>query len=246
MLCAYYDCSCDSHGLFDDKEIARTEEYLAHLNQYHVISIDVSGFVSVAKKQQNAIESVPELIEGKIYEELISLYPELGTKSSLSDCLIRCVEKTGRQFVFVIDEWDAPIREAKEDTNAQTAYLNLLREWFKNNNFTPQVVAAAYMTGILPIKKDGSQSAISDFVEYPILYPGKYAEYTGFTKEEVKELCEKYGLSYEEAKSWYDGYEFSGVGAIYNPYSIMCAIRSQLTRIALKMILRLSKAGMTC
>lgn len=76
MLCAYYDCSCDSHGLFDDKEIARTEEYLAHLNQYHVISIDVSGFVSVAKKQQNAIGSVPELIEGKIYEELISLYPE--------------------------------------------------------------------------------------------------------------------------------------------------------------------------
>lgn len=72
------------------------------------------------------------------------------------------------------------------------------------------------------------------------------SEYTGFTKEEVKELCEKYGLSYEEAKSWYDGYEFSGIGAIHNPYSIMCAIRSKLTRIALKMILRLSKAGMTC
>ena len=135
LLCAYYDCSCDSHGLFDDKEIARTEGYLAHLNQYHVISIDVSGFVSAAKKKQNAIGSVPELIEGKIYEELISLYPELGAKSSLSDCLIRCVEKTGRQFVFVIDEWDAPICEAKEDS-AQTAYLNLLREWFKNNNFT--------------------------------------------------------------------------------------------------------------
>ena len=83
------------------------------------------------------------------------------------------------------------------------------------------------MTGILPIKKDGSQSAISDFTEYPILNPGKYAEFTGFTKEEVKELCEKYELSYEEAESWYDGYEFSGVGAIYNPYSIMCAIRSQ-------------------
>ena len=96
-------------------------------------------------------------------------------------------------FVFVIDEWDAPIREAKEDFNAQTAYLNLLREWFKNNNFTPQVVAAAYMTGILPIKKDGSQSAISDFAEYPILNPGKFAEYTGFTKEEVKNSVKNMG-----------------------------------------------------
>ena len=118
MLCAYYDCSCDSHALFDDKEIARRSGYLEHLNKYHVISIDVSGFVSIVKKQNNAIGSVPGLIEGKIYEELISLNPELGTKKSLSDGLIQCVEKTGRQFVFVIDEWDAPIREAKEDKNA--------------------------------------------------------------------------------------------------------------------------------
>ena len=227
MLCAYYDCSCDSSVLFDDKDIARTEGYLAHMNQYHVISIDVSGFVSIAKKQHNAIGSVPELIEGRIYEELISLYPELGTKSSLSDCLIWCVEKTGRQFVFVIDEWDAPIREAKEDKSAQTAYLNLLREWFKNNNFTPQVVAAAYMTGILPIKKDGSQSAISDFTEYPILEPDGFAEFTGFTEDEVRGLCEKHGMNFEDARSWYDGYEFPEVGAIYNPYSVMLAMRKK-------------------
>ena len=64
--------------------------------------------------------------------------------------------------MFIIDEWDALIREAKDDAVAQKRYLSLLREWFKSNNFTPKVVAAAYMTGILPIKKDGSQSAISD------------------------------------------------------------------------------------
>ena len=190
MLCAYYDCSCDSRGLFDDKEIARTGGYLTHLNQYHVISIDAAGFVSMVKKQHKAVGDVPELIEKRIREELVSLYPELGTESYLADCLIRCVEKTGREFVFIIDEWDAPIREAKEDKNAQTAYLNLLREWFKNNNFTPQVVAAAYMTGILPLKKDGSQSAISDFIEYPILDPDGFAEYTGFTEGEVRRLCE--------------------------------------------------------
>ena len=45
MHCAYYDCSCDSRGLFDDKEIVRTGGYLTHLNQYHVISIDAAGFV---------------------------------------------------------------------------------------------------------------------------------------------------------------------------------------------------------
>ena len=143
------------------------------------------------------------------------------------DSLIRCADRTGRKFIFIIDEWDALIREAKNDAVAQKRYLNLLREWFKSNNFTPQVVAAAYMTGILPIKKNGSQLAISDFTEYPILNPGKFAEFTGFTTEEVKVLCEKHGQSFEEAKSWYDGYEFSGIGAVYNPYSVMCAIRLQ-------------------
>ena len=63
-------------------------------------------------------------------------------------------------FVFVIDEWDALIREAKGDTMVQKKYLNSLRGWFKNNNFTSRVVAAAYMTGILPIAKYSSGSEL--------------------------------------------------------------------------------------
>ncbi|MCI9142871.1 MAG: AAA family ATPase [Lachnospiraceae bacterium] len=135
------------------------------------------------------------------------------------------MEKTERKFVFVIDEWDALIREAKDDAVAQKRYLSLLREWFKSNNFTPKVVAAAYMTGILPIKKDSSQSAISDFMEYSILNPGGFAEYTGFTEKDVRNLCKKYEMSFEEAKKWYDGYDFSKNGAVYNPYSVMCAVK---------------------
>ena len=225
MLCAYYDGSCDSHSLFDDKEIAQTENYLLHLNKYHVISIDITNFISAMKKQQKSIENVPEMIESSIQEEMVSFYPELVNEKNLTSCLIRCVEKTGRKFIFIIDEWDAPIREAKEDAGAQTAYLNLLREWFKNNNFTPQVVAAAYMTGILPIKKDGSQSAISDFIEYPILDPGEFAQFTGFTEGEVKKLCEKHKMNFEEVKNWYDGYDFPEANAIYNPYSVISAMR---------------------
>lgn len=60
-----------------------------------------------------------------------------------------------------------------------------------NGIFTPGVVAAAHMTGILPIKKDGTESACSDFMEYTVLNPGSFAKYTGFTEDEVKRLCEK-------------------------------------------------------
>jgi len=140
MLCAYYDCSCDSHALFDDKEVARTEGYLAHLNQYHVISIDVSSFLSMAQRKGILLKDVPNIIADAVQAEVGELYSTCVKGDSLTDSLVRCVERTGRRFVFIIDEWDALIREAKEDSVAQKRYLNLLREWFKNNNFTPQVV----------------------------------------------------------------------------------------------------------
>ena len=226
MLCAYYDCFCDSHALFDDKEIARQPGYLEHLNQYHIISIDVTSFLSLAQRKGIPLKDVPNMIVDEVQAELGEIYPEC-VRDNLTDSLIRCVDRTGRSFVFIIDEWDALIREAKEEPVAQKRYLNLLREWFKNNNFTPQVVAAAYMTGILPIKKGGSQSAISDFIEYPILDPDGFAEFTGFTEGEVRQLCEGHGMNFEDARKWYDGYDFPDVGAIYNPYSVMLAMRKK-------------------
>ena len=57
-------------------------------------------------------------------------YPEQAGKS-LTDAMISCVEKTGKECVFIIDEWDALIREAKGDINVQKKYLNSLRGWLK-------------------------------------------------------------------------------------------------------------------
>ena len=218
MLCAYYDCSCDSHSLFDGKEIARTEGYLKHLNRYNVINLDISGFVSEAKRKNLSLAEVPNEIVCAIHKELKDVMTENELSEKLTDDLIRHVDKSGKKIVFIIDEWDALIREAQYDLATQSAYFNLLREWFKNNNFTPRVVAAVYMTGILPIKKDGSQSAISDFLEYPIISPDGFGKYAGFTEEETRALCQKHGLSFGDAKKWYDGYEILDGGSIYNPY----------------------------
>jgi hypothetical protein len=82
------------------------------------------------------------------------------------------------------------------------------------------------MTGILPIKKDGSQSAISDFEEYSVLEPGDFAGYVGFTEEEVKRICEEKNKDFEKMKFWYDGYTFGEKHSIYNPYSVMHAAGS--------------------
>ena len=229
MLCAYYDCSCNSHALFDDKEIAKTAGYSQHLNRYNVINLDITGLLFEAARAHRPLGDVPDIISEEVCLELADACPELQGKN-ITDAMISYAEKTGKKFIFIIDEWDALIREAKKDTAVQKGYLDFLRGLFKNSNFTSKAVAAAYMTGILPIKKDGSHSAISDFCEFTVLNPGQFAEYVGFTEEEVKGLCAKHDCDFSAMKQWYDGYELPGYGSIYNPYAVMRAIQNRKCR----------------
>lgn len=226
MLCAYYDRTCDSDGLFGKYEIARDESYKRYLNRFHVISLDVTSFVSEARKEGTPLQEVPARISAAIRADVDAQYPGTGGGTTLNDALISLVRDTGTRIVFVIDEWDSMIREASGNPEAQARYLNLLRGWFKNNNFTPDTVAAAYITGILPIKKDGTQSAISDFEEYSVLDPGAFAGYVGFTEAEVRGLCEERGRSFERMRAWYDGYTVGDCRSVYNPYSVMRAVGS--------------------
>lgn len=226
MLTAYYDCSCDSHRLFDDKKVSEVKDYEEYMNQYNVIYLDITGFISEAKRKQHSLRTVPDRIAQAIFDEVSLLDSTVGNEKTLNDCLIRFVEGSKKSIIFIIDEWDAMIREAKDDEVAQQSYLNLLRGWFKNGNFTPKAVAAAYMTGILPIKKDGSQSSISDFREYSMVKPYQYGEFVGFTEAEVKEICGKKGIDFDTMERWYDGYGFQDVGSVYNPNSVMQAIEN--------------------
>ena len=190
MLTAYYDCSCDSHALFDSRKVAGTEGYLEYLNKYNVICLDITTFTSDLQTGAHTLQDVPEMIKEALKKDLLNSGFPVQEEDSLNENLLRIVgQPDGKKFVFIIDEWDAVIREGKNDPEAQKRYLNLLHGWFKNNSFTPKVVAAAYMTGILPIKKDGSQSAISDFGEYTMVKPRIFGGFVGFTENEVANLC---------------------------------------------------------
>ena len=226
MLCAYYDNTCDSHKLFDAYKISKDNSYEKNINKYHVINLDVTSFISEARKEGIPLQEVPARISEAIRDDVEAQCKELNSGLTLNDTLISLVQKTNKKIVFIIDEWDSMIRETSGDSEAQERYLNLLRGWFKNNNFTPVAVAAAYMTGILPIKKDGSQSAISDFEEYSVLEPGEFAGFVGFTEEEVKRICEEKDKDFEKMKLWYDGYTVGEKHSIYNPYSVMHAVSS--------------------
>lgn len=58
-------------------------------------------------------------------------------------------------------------------------------------NYSGAFLKLAYITGILPIKKYGTQSALNNFREHTMVSPSHMAEYIGFTELEVKTLCKK-------------------------------------------------------
>ena len=219
MLCAYYDKTCDSAGLFDDLKIAEDKGYREHLNRYDVIYLDMTEAIGGA-----SVEEVVPYIQRNVVRELTEQYPGVKSAEGFAAMLANAVEAAGNKFIMIIDEWDAPIREAYGRPGLQRKYLEFLRALFKNSGMTSKIFAAVYMTGILPVKKDGSQSAISDFLEYTMVKPRQFGPYVGFTEGEVRGLCEMYGSDFTMMKNQYDGYSFRNLDSVYNPNSVMKAI----------------------
>jgi hypothetical protein len=224
MLCAYYDKSCDSRVLFQDLKIAKNIDFEKYLNRYQVIYLDITLFISTATDIQKVVTDMND----KVVKEIQLSYPEIKKEDSLADMLFNVSSKTGDKFIIIIDEWDALFREAKEDKSLQKKYLQFLRSLFKRkSSLTDTMIEAAYMTGILPIKKYGTQSALTDFREYTMIAPKKLAEYVGFTELEVENLCKEYDMDFKEMKKWYDGYSFSKIESVYSPNSVIEAIRNE-------------------
>ncbi len=218
MLAAYYSCGCDSRELFAGFKIAQHKDFEKHLNQYDVIYLNMQQFLIRAKKQE-----VTQCLEQAVLEELREAYGDCFSEqvTDLATALEKIFVKTEKQFIFLIDEWDCVMRERQESEAMQKQYLNFLRDLLKDQPY----VALAYVTGILPVKKYGQHSALNMFWEYSMTDQSMLEEYTGFTDREVKALCEQYGMDFAETSSWYDGYTFTEYQHVYNPKSVVEAMR---------------------
>lgn len=228
MLAAYYSCGCDSHELFSDKNIAKKPSYSQELNKNRVIYMDIQWFRSVAKGK-GKLERVVKYIQEQVIDELRQEYPDIlrdYESSSLSEVLLKIYYASQEKFIVIIDEWDCLFREEKNNIELQEEYINFLRGMFKGQP-AEEFIRLAYVTGILPIKKYGTQSALNNFDEYTMVNPLILAEYVGFTEKEVRQLCKKYHMNFEEAKRWYDGYRFKKVKSIYSPSSVTRAMRNE-------------------
>jgi hypothetical protein len=224
MLLAYYSKGCNSRELFQKLEIYQDVSFEKHLNRYDVIYLNMQQMWDAAGKKGN----LPEYISEMVLEELKTVYDGFFEKTdthlpTVLSKIYAKIEDPKKGFIFIFDEWDCLFREAKEDTEHQKKYLDFLRDLLKDRTY----VKLTYMTGILPIKKYGTHSALNVFDEISMTNADEIAEYTGFTEKEVYTLCTQYGKSFEELKRWYDGYRIGDNVHIYNPKSVIDAIQNR-------------------
>ena len=200
------------------------------MNKYKVIFLDIQWRYGNALEEmkRNSSVKVVSYIQEQVITELRKEYPEcvLETDISLPSVLAKINVMTKEQFVIIIDEWDCLFREDKNNENLQKEYINLLRGLFKG---TPSgaFLKLAYITGILPIKKYGTQSALNNFREHTMVSPRQMAEYIGFTETEVKAICKEHDMPFREMQKWYDGYFFEKIGHVYSPNSVIEAVDSR-------------------
>ena len=226
MLAAYYSKGAESEQMFSGLEISKNTDFKKHLNKYDVIHIDIQWFLTNCDDADNVVPFITK----SVLDELREIYPEFLPLevTTLPDALSRIKNCTEQKFVVIIDEWDVLIRDVAANKKVQSDYINFLRGMFKGTEPT-KYIQLVYLTGILPIKKEKTQSALNNFDEFTMLQADELAPYIGFTENEVSMLCEKYERDFDKVKKWYDGYLLNEY-QVYNPKAVVSIMTKERFR----------------
>lgn len=229
MISAFFNWSYDSADIFDTLAVANEEGYEKYRNQYPVIHILFNDVMQTCHSYEEYIDR----IEKQLLTDLKAAYPEadIEGETSVAAALLNILaENETARFIFVLDEWDFIFHQSFATDENKKSYLLFLRNLLKDRPY----VLLAYMTGILPIAKYSSGSELNMFLEYTMATEEKYSQYFGFTEEEVDLLYDKYckrtketkHLTREGLKDWYDGYYSKSGRRLYNPRSVVTALKN--------------------
>lgn len=224
MIAAYYSKGCDSRKLFSNLKIAQDSSFEENLNKFNVIHIDINNFYMNLKPENRFC--LLDKITAVVNKELSEAFPTAGIdveSDSLGNSILKVWAETGETFILLFDEYDVLIRE-KVPQSLFDSYLDFLSSLFKNSTLRP-AISLAYLTGILPIVRDRIQSKMNEFFEYSMVDSEPFSQFVGFTEEETKSLCQKYGMDFDECKRWYDGYMLGKEADIYSPRSVVTAMK---------------------
>ena len=196
--------------------------------EYPVLHFDMSGGKHMEPEQL-------ELYLGYILEDQEKIWginePRIGANNRLIDLINTAYEKSGKQVVVLIDEYDAPMHDSMKDKDLQDKIRDIMRNFFSPLKSEEDNLHFVFLTGISKFSQLSIFSELNNITNISMW--DKYSSICGISKEEllenfhddIEELAQANDMNYEEALAElrynYDGYHFSGKGAdMYNPYSM--------------------------
>ena len=150
----------------------------------------------------------------------------------------RASEKTGRNVVILVDEYDKPLLQAIGDKELQEEYRGVLKAFYGALKSCDKYIRFALLTGVTKFGKVSVFSDLNSLMDismshnYYDICGISQEELAGYFDESIGELASENGETKEEAyahlKLNYDGYHFSYESpGMYNPFSILWTLRER-------------------
>ena len=196
---------------------------------YPVLHFDMSGGKHMEREQlERYLSYILEIEENK-----------WGITSTLKDANTRLMklintayEKTGRQVVVLIDEYDAPMLDVAHEREQLDTLRNIMRNFYSPLKLSESKLRFVFLTGITKFSQLSIFSELNNINN--ISMDEAYAGICGITKEElltqmsddIDELAKAQNITRDDVinklKENYDGYHFAAVSPdVFNPYSLL-------------------------
>ena len=197
--------------------------------QYPVLHFDMSGGKHMEKEQ---LERYLDFILKEEEKTWGITTPLQDANNRLIDLINTAYEKTGRQVVVLIDEYDAPLLDVAHEDQQLDVLRNVMRNFYSPLKYSEGKLRFVFLTGITKFSQLSIFSELNNITNISMY--DEYAGICGITKEElltqmkedIGELAKKRKLTCEETvkklQEYYDGYHFSADSPdIFNPFSLL-------------------------
>ena len=197
--------------------------------EYPVLHFDMSGGKHMEKEQ---LEDYLDYILKEQERKWGIANPPIGANNRLTELITTAYEKSGKQVVVLIDEYDAPMLDVAHEKESLDVLRNIMRNFFSPLKMCEPKLRFVFLTGITKFSQVSIFSELNNITN--ISMDDEYAGICGITKEElltnmsedIDVLADAQGLSREETiaklKEFYDGYHFSPASPdVFNPFSLL-------------------------
>ena len=212
--------------LFEGLAIEKLEK---EWNEYPVLHFDLSKGKHMEKEQLNRY--LLDIIE-KQEARFDCMSNKIDVNIRLDDLINAVYQKTGKQVVVLIDEYDAPLLDVAHEKEKLDELRNTMRNFYSPLKGNESMLRFVFMTGITKFSQLSIFSELNNIKNVSMDEP--YAGICGITKEEmltqmsddIDALAEQLELgreeTIEELKDHYDGYHFTWPSPdVFNPYSLL-------------------------